>query len=191
MTSVVCTYPMDMLRARMAYETENPQGLIKTVKNIYQEPSASKIIPLKISNFYRGFVPTMLGMVPYAGMSFWTQSKIKYYLQSYHAEASTYRSGDKIKLKTWAELVSGGLAGAIAQTVSYPLEVIRRKMQVSGRMANQHTFESIRSTALHIARTKGIKGFYIGLTIGYIKVTPMAAIAFYTYEKTKQLFGVD
>jgi solute carrier family 25 protein 16 len=44
--------------------------------------------------------------------------------------------------------------------------------------------------ATSIMREKGWRGFYVGLGIGYVKVVPMVAISFYTYERLKVVFGI-
>jgi solute carrier family 25 protein 16 len=41
-----------------------------------------------------------------------------------------------------------------------------------------------------ILRERGIRGFFVGLTIGYVKVVPLAAVSFYTYERMKLILGI-
>jgi len=41
-----------------------------------------------------------------------------------------------------------------------------------------------------IVKEKGWRGFYVGLSIGYVKVVPMAATSFYAYERMKVVFGI-
>lgn len=78
----------------------------------------------------------------------------------------------------------------IAQTSSYPLEVIRRRMQVAGRTDPLNQYATTYQTAKTILATKGIRGLYVGLGIGYIKVTPMVAVSFFSYEYLKMLLGI-
>lgn len=59
-------------------------------------------------------------------------------------------------------------------------------MQIGG-LLDPTKFVSFMATVTDIYRVKGIKGFYVGLTIGYIKVIPMFAISFTTYEYMKRL----
>lgn len=63
-------------------------------------------------------------------------------------------------------------------------------MQVSG-LLEPNKFITFKDTIKDIYRTKGFKGFYVGLTIGYIKVLPMAAVSFLTYERMKEVLDID
>jgi solute carrier family 25 protein 16 len=143
-TSVMFTYPLDLIRVRMAYEVREKgmkrAGLTEVCKMIYKEPAQR----IHILNFYRGFLPTVAGMTPYAGVSFWFYHIITRFFR-HHPMATPYTRApilgfdefataddltwsqkkvlEKPPLKTWAELLCGGLAGLVAQTSSYPLEV--------------------------------------------------------------------
>lgn len=92
-------------------------------------------------------------------------------------------------LRAWAELSTGAFAGFVSQTVSYPLEVIRRRMQVGGVVGDGHRLTMI-EVARSIQADKGFKGFFVGLGIGYVKVIPMVATSFYVYERMKTYFGI-
>lgn len=242
--SVFFTYPLDLVRVRLAFETRNlvhtPPGhqheyfishkrgrLWLIIKLVYMEHPPHKesdprwlkfmrrkvpqsLVPL--SNFYRGFGPTILGMIPYAGVSFYTHDLIHDIFRSKHlshylvAEPSSFagvtkvvkKSKDKTNvssrdtrnpLKAPAQLVAGGLAGMFSQTAAYPFEVIRRRMQVGGAV-DSGRFLSFRQTVKLIFAESGPKGFFVGLTIGYIKVIPMVACSFYVYERAKLFLGI-
>ncbi|KAK4251537.1 mitochondrial carrier domain-containing protein [Corynascus novoguineensis] len=221
-TSVFFTYPLEVIRVRLAFETkkEGRSSLRSICKQIYQEGRSRKAaLPAAdsagasasmarsaatavaaptsgLANFYRGFSPTLLGMLPYAGTSFLTHDTAGDLLR--HPRISQYTTlpkpdnhpaGKPAPLRYWAELLAGGVAGMVSQTASYPLEVIRRRMQVAGAVGDGHRLR-IGETARLIMRERGFRGFFVGLTIGYAKVVPMAAAAFYTYERLKMLFGI-
>lgn len=199
-TSVFFTYPLELIRVRLAYETRRDQraSFVRICKQIYHEPSsksralgssptvsssaeitagvASKVARAGgAANFYRGFSPTVLGMLPYAGVSFLCYDVIhdtfRSKLLARYAVVSGQPSTDRsVPLTVWAQLVAGGLAGMIAQTASYPLEVVRRRMQVSGAVKDAKPLGII-GTAGKIYAQKGVRGFFVGLTIGYIKVS--------------------
>lgn len=220
-TSVFFTYPLEVIRVRLAFETKkDSRSSMRAICNqIYHEqshskpplavsgsasgpasiatPVASTVLPRSgLTNFYRGFAPTLLGMLPYAGMSFLTHDTVGDILR--HPSLSKWTTlpqpknaqpGKAVPLRSWAELLAGGIAGLISQTSSYPLEVIRRRMQVGGAVGDGHRLR-IGETARIIMKERGVRGFFVGLTIGYVKVVPMAAVAFYTYERMKTLLGI-
>lgn len=62
-------------------------------------------------------------------------------------------------------------------------------MQVSGAVGDGHRLR-IAETARTIWRERGLKGFFVGLTIGYIKIVPMAATSFFVYERMKVWLGI-
>ncbi|KAH8881008.1 mitochondrial carrier protein LEU5 [Thozetella sp. PMI_491] len=225
-TSVFFTYPLEVIRVRLAFETkrDSRSSLRSICKQIYHEhpygngtpsvtlpnaPAAlqtaagaaaqalNTVAPRSgIINFYRGFSPTMLGMVPYAGMSFLTHDTAGDVLRNQRwakyttlAQPENAPPGKPAPLRSWAELTAGGIAGLVSQTASYPLEVIRRRMQVGGAVGDGHRLR-IGETAALIMKERGPSGFFVGLTIGYVKVFPLAAVSFYTYERMKTWLGI-
>jgi solute carrier family 25 protein 16 len=151
-----------------------------------------------LANFYRGFGPTILGMLPYAGVSFLTHDTVGDWLRSpavaqyttIPASESKPKKGSRHpQLTAAAELFSGAVAGVVSQTSSYPLEVIRRRMQVGGAVGDGQR-HGIIETGRKIWLERGFRGFWVGLTIGYIKVVPMAATAFFVYERLKWSLGI-
>lgn len=92
-----------------------------------------------------------------------------------------------------AKLLCGGMAGAIAQSVSYPLDVTRRRMQLALMNPDtKHFAKGMISTLGHIYNEHGIiKGLYRGMSINYVRATPMVAVSFSTYELCKQVLNLD
>ena len=62
-------------------------------------------------------------------------------------------------------------------------------MQVGGAVGDGHRLGMV-ETAGKVWRDNGWRGFWVGLTIGYIKVVPMAAASFFVYERMKIVLGV-
>lgn len=85
-----------------------------------------------------------------------------------------------------ANLVCGGAAGTFAATVCYPLDTVRRRMQMRGSASN-----GIAAALADLIRTEGFRGLFNGWTANTIKVVPQNSIRFVSYELLKQLFGVN
>ena len=73
-------------------------------------------------------------------------------------------------LNAVSTLSCGGLAGAIAQTVSYPLDLIRRRMQVQDFVPGAVKYSGVCNAVVCIIRAEGWKALYKGLTANYCKV---------------------
>ena len=232
--SVFATYPLEVIRVRLAWETKGEKrvtvrDICRTIYNehppaprppsaatlqseIHLPPSAAGAVSASstamnavslrtgLSNFFRGFTPTLWGMLPYAGISFLTHDSAGDVMRlpslaPYTVLPMSERNQRQLApnkpapLRAWAELTTGALAGFTSQTVSYPLEVIRRRMQVGGVVGDGHRLTMV-EVARDILRGKGWKGFFVGLGIGYVKVVPMAATSFFVYERMKVWFGI-
>lgn len=66
----MATYPLDLARARMAVSHQDKyHNLLEVfIKTIREEGAFS---------LYRGLAPTVLGVIPYAGSSFFTYETLK------------------------------------------------------------------------------------------------------------------
>ncbi|CAE6443486.1 unnamed protein product [Rhizoctonia solani] len=210
--SVFLTYPLELIRVRMAYQTQSPSrhAFVEAVRAIYTEgnghpppsvvhtsvhansPSAvatmtresTLFVTFPVSKFYRGFMVSLLGMVPYAGTSFLAWGALRAALLPPPSPSST-----PPKHRPIADLSIGALSGAISQTVSYPFEVVRRRLQVGG-LIRPRGFVGWGETVRSIWLKQGWRGFYVGLSVGYVKVVPMTAVSFMCWEAGKRLLGV-
>lgn len=174
MTSVLVTYPLELIRVRLAYQTKASErtSLREAVRAIYHEaharPTSSSTVSaftrsIPLYPFYRGFSISLVGMIPYAGVSFLTYGTLKRHISSW----SPYFENRK----TQRDLFCGAVAGAVSQSASYPFEVIRRRMQVGGVGGKGGI--TWREAVREIYAARGGRGFFVGLSIGYLKVVPM------------------
>ncbi|XP_028280039.1 solute carrier family 25 member 16 [Parambassis ranga] len=191
MTAVICTYPLDMVRARLAFQVTGYHrytGIINAFHTIYLKEGG-------IRGFYRGLTPTLIGMAPYAGLSFFTFGTLKSIGLKRFPEMLGRPSSDNpdvLILKTHVNLLCGGVAGAIAQTASYPLDVARRRMQLGTVLPDSDKCVSPIKTLTYIYKEYGItRGLYRGLSLNYIRCVPSQAVAFTTYEFMKQVLHLN
>ena len=209
------TYPLELIRVRMAFATHKFTGpsdqrpsFLSAMRRIYHEgsqpassftsgpgPVSSSSLPVTdqaktslfarfpVLKFYRGFTVTTVGMIPYAGTSFlfWGFLRAHFFP---HREG-----GSKTGAGPLADLSIGAVSGALAQTVSYPFEVIRRRMQVGG-LTQPDRWMRWGETVKTIWASRGWRGFYVGLTIGYLKVVPMTAVSFAVWQWERRLLDL-
>lgn len=171
-TSQSMTYPLDLARARMAV-TDKYSGY-RTLREVF-----AKIWQCEgPRTFYRGYWATILGVIPYAGMSFFTYDTLKkeYFLLTGDTTPNTVIS-----------LLFGATAGIVGQSSSYPLDIVRRRMQTTGVTVHcADRYLTIGTTLSKIYREEGIiGGFYKGLSMNWIKGPIAVGISFATYDHIK------
>jgi len=196
--SVFFTYPLELLRVRMAFHTihSSASGLpvrpsfLRTARLIYSEgaplnSSTTRDVfhTLPLLKFYRGFTVSLVGIVPYAGTAFLTWDYLRATLVPVGPD------GRHPRATPVADLGIGALAGAVAQTVSYPFEVVRRRMQVGG-LTEPGRWLRWGETVRAIWARGGPRGFFVGLGIGYLKIVPMNAVSFAVWQGMKRLLEV-
>ncbi|KAM8860363.1 solute carrier family 25 member 16 isoform 3-T3 [Spinachia spinachia] len=191
MTAVICTYPLDVIRARLAFQVTGEHGytgIANAFHTIYLKEGG-------VSGFYRGLIPTLIGMAPYAGFSFFTFGTLKSLGLKHFPEVVGRPSSDNpdvLVLKTKVNLLCGGVAGAIAQAISYPLDVARRRMQLGFVLPDSDKCVSMRKTLMYVYSKFGVKkGLYRGLSLNFIRCVPSQAVAFTTYEFMKQTLHLN
>ncbi|KAJ8916858.1 hypothetical protein NQ315_005865 [Exocentrus adspersus] len=191
-TSIALTYPLDVIRARLAFQVTGEHiysGIAHAASTIFKEEGGARAL-------YRGFTPTLMGMVPYAGLSFYCFEYLKFacmkYLPRFTCNPCDKNTGGLV-LSVPGKLICGGLAGAVAQSVSYPLDVTRRRMQLAMMNTDTHHFaQGMFSTLGKIYREHGVvRGLYRGMSINYMRAVPMVAMSFSTYELCKQVLDLD
>ncbi|CAG2053623.1 unnamed protein product [Timema podura] len=173
-TSQSLTYPLDLARARMAVTHKEKYGTLKEVfvKTWIEEGPRA---------FYRGYLPTVLGVIPYAGVSFFTYDTLKKRYIDYTGNPT---------LNPGASLLFGAAAGLLGQSSSYPLDIVRRRMQTSP-LTGTH-YRTILSTLRKVYRDEGIRrGFFKGLSMNWVKGPVAVGISFTTYDILKDFLRLS
>ena len=75
-------------------------------------------------------------------------------------------------------LLFGGMAGMVSEACCFPLEVLRRRMQVSGGKVG------VTALVRGILREGGLRSLYGGVLPAVLQVIPNAAMGYFTYERT-------
>ena len=157
-TSCVVLYPLENLRARIAVGSMKPAGVLSSLSMIARKEG--------VGSLYRGLGTSVCAIVPEAAITYGLFDILRQagaeHLSQFSPELRAVGSG-----------VVASLAGTL---VAYPIETIARRLQTSPA--------SLRlSTAFAEAMTAGgPRALYCGIVPMAIKVTPMAAISFFTYE---------
>ena len=156
-TGQTLTYPLDRARAVMAVTRI---GEYKNLTDVFRRTVRNE----GVRSLYRGFVPTILGVIPYAGTSFFTYEQLKAF---WIARALQEDPGlDNPQPSAGQRLCSGALAGLLGQTASYPLDIVRRRMQTATQMGvNSNRYASIVGTLVYILRSAKLMVLEYDLTM--------------------------
>lgn len=148
-----------------------------------------------IRGLWRGVRPTLLGSAPYAGISFGIFETLKKnYIEVQNPSAdhlvlsggtgsvpTVTVSDPSSKTTSLSRLAAGAVAGLTAQTLTYPLDIVRRRMQIQG-LAGPSKSPEFRNEfhALHLIwKNEGVRrGLFKGLSMNYIKGPVAMAISF-------------
>ncbi|XP_054459015.1 mitochondrial coenzyme A transporter SLC25A42-like [Anoplopoma fimbria] len=169
-TAAMLTYPLDMVRARMAVTAREMYcNIMHVFVRISQEEG--------VRTLYRGFTPTIMGVIPYAGITFFTYETLK----KLHTEKTKRPQPYPVE-----RLAFGACAGLIGQSASYPLDVVRRRMQTAGVTGS--SYATILGTMREIVEKEGVvRGLYKGLSMNWIKGPVAVGISLTTFDITQSL----
>jgi len=176
MTSSIFCYPLDLVRSILTVQTSHQKyrGMVHAMTDIYKTQG--------VIGLYKGLYPTLLGIAPYIAVNFTAFDLLK--KRFLPQKESPYFDLTNLGL--------GACAGATAVTLTYPTDVVRRRMQLSGfEGLDIPKYKGLLDCLQTIYRTEGMNGFFRGLVPCYLKVIPSMAIAFMTYERLKNVLGFE
>jgi solute carrier family 25 phosphate transporter 23/24/25/41 len=162
-TSTVILHPLEVIRSRMtARMTGQAANLAAVTSQMVQREG--------LGSLYRGLLPSILAILPEAAITYGMFDWLKrcYAQQTGQAEAGMVPS-----------VACGVLSSFTGQMVAFPIESVARRMQVQ-----QATAQKLRTTQFvqDVLRKEGPLTFYRGAGTAALKVIPMAAVSFTTYE---------
>lgn len=170
--ATTATYPLDLLRTRFAAQGSEKvyHTLRASIKDITEQEG--------IKGFFRGLGAGIAQIVPYMGLFFAAYEGLKIPLSDMSLPIG---SGDAF---------AGIIASVSAKTAVFPLDTIRKRLQVQGPTRSRYVhrnipiYKGILSTMQVILSREGVRGLYRGLPVSLLKAAPASAITMWTYERT-------
>ncbi|KAH8762459.1 mitochondrial carrier domain-containing protein [Diaporthe sp. PMI_573] len=172
--ATAATYPLDLLRTRFAAQGSDDRvytSLRRAVAQIGRDEGAR--------GFFRGLAPALGQIVPFMGMFFAAYEALRPPLAGLDLP---FGGGDA---------VAGTLASVASKTGVFPLDTVRKRIQVQGPTRARYVHKNIPDyiglgtfgTMRSILRTEGTRGLYRGLTVSLLKAAPASAVTVWTYER--------
>ncbi|MEE9574118.1 MAG: MC/SLC25 family protein [Candidatus Neomarinimicrobiota bacterium] len=163
--AMTCIYPLETIRTRLS---------LQMCHSHYANPWTA-FRSMSFKELYGGLRMSLLGFGPFSALSYSFYHKYKDQFAS-----STYE-------KNTVHLLSGGLAGMSAITITYPSDLIRRRLQMQGFDSKVPQYDGIYDCLRKMYRYGGIREWYRGLLPTYARIFPCLAIQFWCLEMGKQL----
>ncbi|KAI1810570.1 mitochondrial dicarboxylate carrier protein [Poronia punctata] len=174
-TATATTYPLDLLRTRFAAQGNDRvyASLRRAVWQIHHDEG--------MKGFFRGLAPGLAQIVPLMGTFFAIYETARLPLGEMKLP---WGSGDA---------TAGVIASVIAKTAVFPLDLVRKRIQVQGPTRSQYIHKNIPeyrgtiSSIQQIVKKEGMRGLYRGLTVSLLKAAPASAVTMWTYERILNL----
>lgn len=164
-------YPLEVLKTRLVLrKTGEYSSAFDCAKKIIQNEGAGA--------FYKGYVPNVLGIIPYAGTDLAVYETLKRFYMKRHGLDET----PSIPVL----LMCGTTSTIIGQLVSYPLALIRTRLQAQEVPMNSSKRDTMTKLLNNIWEGEGIRGLYRGLIPNIFKVVPAVSISYVVYEHMKK-----
>lgn len=169
-------YPMDLVKTRLqtfACIDGKAPPLMKLSKDIWQQEGPRA--------FYRGLLPSLLGMIPYAGIDLAAYETLKNWSRQWLPEE--HEPGPLV------QLCCGMVSGALGATCVYPLQLVRTRLQAQ-QMNSATRYKGMIDVFQRTFKEEGLRAFYKGLLPNLLKVVPAASITYIAYEKARKTLSI-
>uniref|UniRef100_A0A673WZ73 Calcium-binding mitochondrial carrier protein SCaMC-2-A-like n=1 Tax=Salmo trutta TaxID=8032 RepID=A0A673WZ73_SALTR len=164
-----------VLKTRLALrKTGQYSGISDCAKSIFRREG--------LGAFYKGFIPNMMGIIPYAGMDLAVYETLK---NSWLEKYGTNSTDPGVLVL----LGCGTVSSTCGQLASYPLALVRTRMQAQAMLEGSPQM-TMSGLFKQIIQTEGATGLYRGLAPNFLKVIPAVSISYVVYENLKTSLGV-
>ncbi|PON50498.1 Mitochondrial carrier protein [Trema orientale] len=170
-------YPMDLVKTRLqtyAGEAGRVPNLATLSRDIWVHEGTRA--------FYRGLLPSLLGIIPYAGIDLAAYETFKDMSNKYISDGG--EPGPLIQLGC------GMASGALGATCVYPLQVVRTRKQPQ-RSNTDTAYKGMADVFRRTFQHEGFRGFYKGIFPNMLKVVPSASITYLVYETMKKSLDLE
>ncbi|XP_076181591.1 mitochondrial basic amino acids transporter isoform X2 [Ptiloglossa arizonensis] len=155
--------PMELAKTRMQLSSTRFSGPLDCLKHMHKYEGNR--------GMFRGLGITLLRDAPSFGIYFLTY------------ESLTRTSGNEC-LSTPYMLLAGGLAGTASWTLTYPLDVVKSRIQ-----ANSNRYTGVLDCFKQSVKAEGYSCMYRGLSSTIVRAFPTNAVTFTMVTWTFRLFG--
>lgn len=186
--ATVGSYPFDLLRTILASQGE--PKVYPTMRSAFVDIVRAR----GFRGLYAGLSPTLVEIIPYAGLQFGTYDTFKRWTLAWNRIRASNSGLNYTEdgITSFQLFLCGLAAGTCAKLVCHPLDVVKKRFQVEGlprhprygarveHRAYKNMFHALRQ----ILQMEGWAGLYKGIVPSTVKAAPAGAVTFVAYEYT-------
>ncbi|MFQ6646219.1 hypothetical protein Gotur_019085 [Gossypium turneri] len=185
--ATVGSYPFDLLRTILASQGE--PKVYPTMRSALFDIISTR----GFRGLYAGLSPTLVEIVPYAGLQFGTYDTFKRWAMTWNRSRSFNTSSTTDhSLSSFQLFICGLAAGTCAKLVCHPLDVVKKRFQIEGLQrhpkygarVDHRGYKNMFDALQRILQSEGWHGLYKGIVPSTIKAAPAGAVTFVAYEFT-------
>jgi len=173
--SQMLVYPLDCMKVRMA---ASPTKLNMSTAFTQAYRSGG------VKAFYRGITASVLGVIPYAGIDLAVYETLKTAYTDYQIKKGADPQAKHPSVLV--PLACGTISSTIAQFASYPLALVRTRLQAQG-LPNSERYSGMTDAFTKTLKKEGFVGLYKGMGPNLLKVVPAVGISYVVYESVKNM----
>lgn len=185
-SATLVAHPFDVIRTRIIAQSE-PRTYTSTM-NAY-----STIVRVEgYRGLFRGLLPTLMQIAPFTGIQFTVYNLTNNLWDRYEERHQNLFQNQSNKMKNIMyfekTFLCGAMSGLAAKFMVYPLDLIKKRLQVEGFQASRKGFGAIDSykgtvdCVFKIMRRENFLAFYKGLSPSLMKAAVTTALNFSVYE---------
>lgn len=186
--ATVGSYPFDLLRTILA-----SQGEPKVYPSM-RSAFADIVRTRGFQGLYAGLSPTLVEIIPYAGLQFGTYDTFKRWTMAWNRFRFPQIGSipPDVSLSSFQLFLCGLAAGTCAKAVCHPLDVVKKRFQIEGLQRHpkygarveKRAYKNMLDGLCRIFQMEGWAGLYKGIVPSIIKAAPAGAVTFVAYEYT-------
>lgn len=184
--ATVGSYPFDLIRTILASQGE---------PKIYPNMRSAFVEIMNTRGFrglYAGLSPTLVEIIPYAGLQFGTYDTFKRWTMAWNARRSLDATSPEEIVSSFQLFLCGLAAGSCAKAVCHPLDVVKKRFQIEGLQRHPRygarvearAYRNMYDAVRRIMQQEGWAGLYKGIVPSIVKAAPAGAVTFVAYEFT-------
>jgi len=165
----MCLQPSNTAMTDLPISSQRYNGVLDGLVKLFKEEG--------IRGYYRGFLPGIFG-VSHGALQFMAYEELKKTYSNYNG----IPLGNKLDALSY--IAMSALSKVFAVVTTYPYQVVRSRLQDAQL---SHKYTGALDVVWKVWKYEGVRGYYKGMGVSLLRVTPQCCITFLVYENMVHL----